>query len=165
MNIKIIVIIVFCFTLPFVSHSNNTKVTPYVTFQIGDNDSTFNLLDSIVNMQPYDENKINIFYEICAESDGALSEILGDCCYKIINKYPIEVITDFQTNSKILESFGYFIAFEFYSNDYTISSPEVQSFFLQLRTKIPRNNIGMIHTYKRFKKLIETTLCNYNKNP
>lgn len=160
-----IVIILICFTLPMVSRINNTDKTSYLTFQIGDNESTFKMLDSIVNMQSFDKNKLNIFCEICAKSDGALSEVLGDYCYKIINRYPKEVITEFQTNSKMMEYFGSFIAFEFYSNDYTFLSPEVQSFLQHLENKIPCDNIEMIETYDKFKTTIETTLCDYFKKP
>lgn len=56
-----IVIILICFTVAMTSRINNTDKTSYHTFQIGDNESTFKMLDSIVNMQSFDKNKLNIF--------------------------------------------------------------------------------------------------------
>lgn len=41
-----IVIILICFPLPMTSRINNIDKTFYLTFQIGDNESTFKMLDS-----------------------------------------------------------------------------------------------------------------------
>ena len=96
--------------------------------QIGDNNKTIALLDtlsSIINS----EEKVTSFYfflfnQICIKADGALSEILGDYCQRIVLNSPEYVINYFIKNENVLKKYAQYLGYELYFKEEGTSTIE-----------------------------------------
>ena len=115
---------------------------------LSDNPKTFNLIDTLISSKNKNK-KVDAFYfflfnQICKESDGALSEGLGDHCQRSILKAPSFVITYFSKNKEILLKYAQFLGYEFYFKEKGTSTLE--------------------YNYVTFKKLLLKKTGNEEKN-
>jgi len=112
-------------------------------FKIGDNDQTIALLNTLTST--YDKDKTAPFYfflfnQICIKADGALSEILGDYCQRIVLSSPAYVVTYFSRNESILKKYAQYLGYELYFKEEGTSTIE--------------------YNYSDFKKLLSEKLAN-----
>lgn len=108
------------------------------SFKATENQSTENLLNKIISEKNPAKETLFYFYifnQICLKSDGALSEILGGYCMKILLKKPVLVLRYFQRNKKVEKIYGEFIGSELYFKEEGTSDIE--------------------YNYKDFKRIIE----------
>ena len=94
-------------------HSDNFKVT--------DDEQTFRLLDTLTHNNEFFPLYYFLFNKICAVSDGALSEVMGPYCLKMMLNQPIFVINHFTFERKnfgksqyLYQLYAFFIGEEFY---------------------------------------------------
>lgn len=95
-------------------------------FLPSDNENTFNLL-TVLNEKHED---IYPFYfhclnSICMISDGALSEVLGNPCLKMVYNYPDYTFSYFKQNSTLFDKYTQFIGYELYFQNYGTSNVEI----------------------------------------
>lgn len=110
----------------------------YGKFTLSDNDETMRLLESITSNNEQKEITNFYFYifnQICLKADGAISEIVGKYCQKVIVNNPLYAINYFKRNKKILEIYANLIGYELYFKEEGTSDIE--------------------YDFKDFKKLIE----------
>lgn len=112
-------------------------------FKIGDNDQTIDLLNTLTST--YDKDKTAPFYfflfnQICIKADGALSEILGDYCQRIVLSSPAYVVTYFSRNEGILKKYAHYLGYELFFKEEGTSTIE--------------------YNYSDFKKLLSEKLAN-----
>jgi hypothetical protein len=85
------------------------------TFKTSDNDKTIEFLKLISKKSDrYFPIYFQVFNNICENSDGAESELLGDYCFKFVINYPNEVLKHFATNNYDLYLYSMFLGAEFY---------------------------------------------------
>jgi hypothetical protein len=86
-------------------------------FTISDNDETTRLLEIITSNTERQEIVSFYFYifnQMCLKADGAISEIIGKYCQRIIINDPLYAINYFIGNKKILETYANLIGYELY---------------------------------------------------
>jgi len=90
-------------------------------FKVTDDEQTFKLLDTLTNKNEYFQLYYFLFNNICATSDGALSEIMGPYCLKMVLNEPSYVINHFTFERKnfgksqdLYQLYASFIGEEFY---------------------------------------------------
>lgn len=86
-------------------------------FEISDNDRSFGLLNTLTNK--HTDNNINALYfylfnKVCSTSDGAVSEVLGNYCQKILINDPVYVINYFASHNSLLKTYVLLLGAEFY---------------------------------------------------
>lgn len=96
-------------------------------FKIGDNTRTTALLEILTSIS--DKEKTAPFYfflfnQICIKSDGALSEILGDYCQKMVLSSPSYVVNYFMSNEDILKKYAEYLGYELYFKEEGTSTLE-----------------------------------------
>lgn len=85
--------------------------------KISDNDESKSLLDTLSAMT--NNEKVNAFYfflfnQICLSSDGAVSDLLGNYCQRIILNSPEYVIEYFLRNDILLHKYAQYLGYELY---------------------------------------------------
>lgn len=113
----------------------------YGKFTLADKDGTMRLLESITSNNEQKEITNFYFYifnQICLKADGAISEIIGKYCQKVIVNNPLYAFNYFKKNKKILEIYANLIGYELYFKEEGTSDIE--------------------YDFKDFKKLIEGKL-------
>jgi hypothetical protein len=111
------------------------------SLKIADNKATVELLDKITSDKNISQEMVFYFYifnQICLESDGSLSEILGKYCMKYILINPKFVFSYFRRNKNIEKKYAELMGYEFYFKEEGTSDIE--------------------YTYKDFKKIIEAKI-------
>lgn len=89
----------------------------YGKIKVEDNNITINLLDTITSF--HNSKAISSFYfflfnKICNTADGALSEILGSYCQRVILNSPSYVINYFKRNNMIMRKYAELLGYELY---------------------------------------------------
>ncbi len=85
--------------------------------KIGDNNQTIELLNTLSllsnkgNLSPF---YFFLFNRICNEADGALSEMLGDYCQRIILDSPAYTISYFTEHKTLLKKYAEYLGYEMY---------------------------------------------------
>ncbi len=85
--------------------------------KVGDNDITINLLNTITsfpNSKTISSFYFFLFNKICNTADGALSEILGPYCQRVILNSPFYVMDYFSRNDKIMRKYAELLGYELY---------------------------------------------------
>jgi len=86
-------------------------------FQFTDDERSNHLL-KILTAKSEDENiKALYFYlfnRICAKADGAVGEVLGNYCLKMILNDPVDVLNYFASHNSIMKLYAMFLGEEFY---------------------------------------------------
>jgi len=108
----------------FLNNSNiNKLVLDYYgdKFKVNDDEQTFRLIDTLTHKNEYFPFYYFLFNEICAVSDGALSEAMGPYCLKMLLNEPNFVINHFTFERKnfgksqyLYQLYASFIGEEFY---------------------------------------------------
>lgn len=108
----------------FLNNSNVNKLAlDYYNgnFKASDDEQTFRLLDTLTHKNDNFQLYYFLFNNICTTSDGALSEIIGPYCLKMVLNQPSYVINHFTFERKNFEKSPYlyqlyatFIGEEFY---------------------------------------------------
>lgn len=108
----------------FLNNSNVNKLAlDYYNgnFKASDDEQTFRLLDTLTHNNEYFPLYYFLFNEICAVSDGALSEAMGPYCLKMLLNEPNFVINHFTFERKnfgksqyLYQLYASFIGEEFY---------------------------------------------------
>lgn len=108
----------------FLNNSNVNKLAlDYYNgnFKVTDDEQTFRLLDTLTHKNEYFPLYYFLFNKICAVSDGALSEIMGHYCLKMVLNEPSYVINHFAFERKnfgkspyLYHLYASFIGEEFY---------------------------------------------------
>lgn len=85
--------------------------------KITDNERSFRLFD-ILTSEPTNKN-IRAFYfylfnTICTKSDGAISEVLGDNCQKVLINNPVYVLSYFSSHDSIMNIYARLLGSELY---------------------------------------------------
>ena len=90
-------------------------------FKVTDDEQTIRLLDTLTHKNDYFQLYYFLFNNICTTSDGALSEIMGTYCLKMILNQPIFVINhftfernNFGKSQYLYQLYASFIGEEFY---------------------------------------------------
>jgi hypothetical protein len=89
----------------------------YGKFALSDNDIVTSLLETITANTEQEEVACFYFYifnQICTKADGAISEIIGKYCQRIIINNPLYTIIYFGRNKKTLETYAKLIGYELY---------------------------------------------------
>lgn len=130
--------------------------------KIGDNNITINLLDTITSL--HNSKAISSFYfflfnKICTTADGALSEMLGSYCQKVMLNSPSYVLDYFSRNDNAMKKYAELLGYELYFKEDGTS--EIKYSFSDFK-KILSNKFGSNEKYndllKRFYKEIETNM-------
>ena len=85
--------------------------------KIGDNGQTTALLNKLTSASNKDEMApfyFFLFNQVCIKADGALSEMLGDYCQKIVLSSPAYVVNYFSRNESILKKYAQYLGYELY---------------------------------------------------
>jgi len=95
--------------------------------KIGDNNKTILLLGTLTSIS--EKGKTTPFYfflfnQICIKSDGALSELLGDYCQRIVLSSPGYVINYFIGNEDVLKKYAEYLGYELYFKEEGTSTIE-----------------------------------------
>lgn len=117
------------------------------TLKIGDNDQTTALLNILSSISDKDKTApfyFFLFNQICIKSDGALSEMLGNYCQRIVLSSPAYVITYFDRNKEILKKYAEYLGYELYFKEEGTSTIE--------------------YSYSDFKKVLSEKLTNTEQN-
>jgi len=135
-------------------------------FSATDNQSTENLLDTIVSEKISTKETVFYFYvlnQICLKSDGALSEILGEYCLKFLLRNPVLVLRYFQRNNTVKKIYGEFIGYELYFKEKGTSDIEYnyKDFRRIIEAEI-KNNAEFQKTLAEFYLIIESSMKNMN---
>ena len=69
----------------------------------------------------YEALYFHLFNKICLDSDGSISEILGNYCQLMVLKNPEFTINYFDKNLKVMEKYAFFIGSEFSYEDENLS--------------------------------------------
>jgi hypothetical protein len=84
-------------------------------FTAKDDDKTFILLDTLTSKNDhFFPFYFSIFNSIVNKSDGALSEVMGEYCFKCIYHYPKETFLYFTENNNYIKLYAFFIGYELY---------------------------------------------------
>lgn len=146
---------------------NRTALDFYLgKFEVGENDITINLLDTITSS--YNSKAISSFYfflfnRICTTADGSISEILGSYCQRVILNSPSYVICYFRHNDKIMSKYAEFLGYELYFKENGTSEIEYGyiDFKKILSGSIENNEINN-KILNRFYKEIEINMNSMN---
>lgn len=132
---------------------------------ISDNIETFSLLDTITEQNdmffPIYFHTLN---EIIKMSDGAVAEILGDYCYKMLCNNPGEAFDYLIKDRTMLLKYARYLGYEFSFAKDNISSNEI--YLKELKTKLEmsldlsKNKVK--NTLDEFMKEIEITITEMN---
>jgi len=136
------------------------------SFRTTDNQSTENLLNKIISDKNQAKEKVFYFYilnKICLNSDGALSEILGDYCMKFLLRNPALVLRYFQRNKKVEKMYGEFIGYELYFKEKGTSDIEYNyTDFKRIVDAKIKSNKEYEKTLAEFYSIIESAMKNMN---
>lgn len=127
-------------------------------FLPSDNDKTFALLDILVEknevIYPFYFHCLN---SICLLSDGALSEVMGNPCLKMVYNYPNYTFSFFKDNIPVFDRYNQFIGYELYFQKYGTSNVEIsESDFLNyLKANLNLEDKEIENFYKTFVDGIE----------
>jgi hypothetical protein len=96
--------------------------------QVSDNSKTIALLDTLSSITS-SEKKTTSFYfflfnQICIKADGALAEMLGDYCQRIVLNSPEYVINYFIKNENVLKKYAQYLGYELYFKEEGTSAIE-----------------------------------------
>lgn len=123
-----------------------------------DNDTTFELLDILTG-----KNEIiypfyfHFFNAICLLSDGAISEVMGKHCMRMIYNYPKYTFSFFKDNSQLLGKYIVFITYELYFKYDDTSNIEISEseFFNYLKESLNLSDNDVLKIYNEFIEGIE----------
>lgn len=94
------------------------------SFEIGDNEETFKILDYLSEYKYgihtdgiVDAFYIHCFSKILRKADGALSEVMGDYCMRILKKSSNYAILYLRAHEEIRDAFIMHIGFDVYCSD------------------------------------------------
>lgn len=151
----------------------NCKSVRMKTFYEGnfvptDDDKTLQLLNELVSsndtVMPL---SFYLFNKICAKSDGALSEIVGDYCAKFLADHPQYILTYFtkerllNINQNIIETYAMFVGIELYMQRKGISKFKYNyQSFKELLLSATKDNKENEETFKFFWQLVDKTIQN-----
>ncbi len=127
-------------------------------FLPSDNDKTFELLDILVEknevIYPFYFHCLN---SICLLSDGALSEVMGKPCLKMVSNYPNYTFSFFVENSELFEDYTSMIGYELFFQKYGTSNIKIsESEFLEsLKKDLNLDNPEIKMLYDKFISGIE----------
>ena len=124
---------------------------------------TQQLLDTLTSYSRNDKKGALYFYlfnKICSSSDGALSQILGIYCFKIITKRPNYVLFYFSNSNNLMKKYSEQLGYEFYfKKDGTSKLKYDYLQFKQYLTKnIIFNNQKMRNTFSLLFKQIKAEM-------
>jgi hypothetical protein len=133
-----------------------------------DDDKTLQLLNEIVSSNdtvlPLSFYLIN---KICAKSDGALSEMVGEFCAKFLADHPLYILTYFtkerllNINQNIIETYAMFVGIELYMKKKGISNFKYNyQSFKEALLSASKGNKENEETFKVFWQLVDKTIQN-----
>jgi hypothetical protein len=136
----------------------NCRFTP------SDNNETMSLLETITSIPAQEDVAKFYFYifnQICLKADGALSEIIGKYCQKVIINKPLYVINYFKRKQNTLETYASLIGYELYfkeegTSDIEYNFKDFKKFIEERAT--PKEEYSLILT--EFFKRIEIAMRN-----
>lgn len=118
-----------------------------------DDEKTFRLLDLLILKNP----DLYPFYfhcltQICEDSDGALSEIMGPYCIQMIHNYPKGAFSYFGSDSLNLDRYASFIGYELYFVEFGTSDLKTnyKDFKIYLNNTLDLQDQLTKSTYDRF---------------
>lgn len=114
--------------------------------KVRDNDQTTALLNTLSSITTNDTTTpfyFFLFNQICINSDGALSEMLGNYCQMMVLSSPAYVVSYLGQNEDILKKYAEYLGFELYFKEDGTSTLE--------------------YNYSDFKKILSDTLGNEGK--
>lgn len=142
----------------------------YGKFQAGDDDRTFALLDTITNNKRYLAFHFDLLNTIVRQSDGALSEAMGEHCYQFTNNNPAFVLEylgtrRMQGDTTLLQLYGSFIGHALSSATHT--KGDYIAFKQRLENARKERNQLMPEAFsadlKLLVKYIEETIAEFNE--
>lgn len=86
------------------------------TFRFTDDAKSFRLLDTLMSRPDNEYIRALYFYlfnDVCMKSDGAVSEILGKYCQKMMVNDPVCVLNYFSSHNAILKKYAQLLGYEF----------------------------------------------------
>lgn len=86
-------------------------------FRFTDNEKSFQLLDTLTSGPKQTNIKALYFYlfnKICVKADGAVAEVLGNYCQKIIINDPIYVLNYFSSHNSTMKTYTQLLGYELY---------------------------------------------------
>ncbi len=89
-------------------------------FKLGDNEQTTILLNKLSSATSEAKSfplYFFLFNQVCAKSDGAISEFLGSYCQKVILNSPEYIFHYFIENENLLKIYAQYLGYELYSKE------------------------------------------------
>ena len=145
----------------YLEHSETNELTKRFyngEFLPSDDENTFSLLTVLTgkheNIYPFYFHCLN---SICMVSDGALSEVLGKPCLKMLYNYPDYTFSFFKDNSEIFDKYSQFIGYELYFQKYGTSNVEISEtvFLNYLKENLNLADNEVLKLYNEFVDRIE----------
>ncbi len=129
-----------------------------------DDEKSSRLLDTLTSESKNGNAKALYFYifnDICAKSDGAISEILGKYCQKIMLNDPLYVLNYFSTHNSIMKTQAQLLGSELYFKEKGLSDIkyDFNSFKKLVNEKIKDDTI-LKETFNDYNIEIEKTMKN-----
>jgi hypothetical protein len=130
-------------------------------FLPSDDENTSRLLDLLTqkhkDLYPF---YIHCFNQICHDSDGALSEIMGPYCLLMMINYPSDIFSYFENDSLKLNNYALLIGYELYFKEQGTSDLKTnyKDFKLYLKNNLDLEDKLTKSTYDRFFAKIDCTM-------
>lgn len=133
-------------------------------FVFTDNEKSFQLLDVLTSEYENPNIKALYFYlfnEICTKADGAISEVLGNYCQKVLLNDPVYVLNYFSSHSSIMRTYAQLLGYELYfKNDGTSDIKYNFTDFKKLINEKIKNDDNLKMTFNNFNSEIEKIMKN-----
>ena len=132
-------------------------------FTASDDSLTFNLLDTLTSRNDhFFPFFFSIFNGILIKSDGALSEVMGDYCFRIVSNYPNEIFVFFHYNKEYQKQYTSFLGEEFYFKQLGTSDLAMTylQFYSYLKKKLNLKQKRMKMTFDEFDIQIKESIKN-----
>ena len=130
------------------------------TLSLQDNDESKQLLDTLTNLNG--ENTPLYFYlfnHICSSPDGAIAELMGEYCQKILLNAPVYVFTYLSKDEILLKKYAEYLGYELYFKEEGTSGIKYNyKDFKGAITKKLKNTDNLHETLILFYSEIENTL-------
>lgn len=139
-------------------------------FSPTDDDKTLQLIKELVSSNdtvlPL---SFYLFNKICANSDGALSEMVEEFCAKFLADHPLYILSYFtkerllNKNQNIIETYAMFVGVELYMQRKGISKFKYSyQVFKEILLSASKDNKENEETFRIFWQLVDKTIKNMN---
>jgi len=135
-------------------------------FNLAVDKKSYQLLDTLTAEHNDGNIKALYFYlfnRACAQSDGALSEVMGDYCQNIIVNDPVYALNYFSSHNSVMTKYALFLGYELYCKEKGVSDITYNfSDFKKLINSKIGSDANLKKTFNDFNNEIERVMKNMN---